>query len=277
MQKESKKSASTSLDVGVGGSHYDELPLDICKLPSKGVVYDEDHPLYMKEGVEFKAMTAQEENILATPALLKNGKVLSVLIKSCLINKSIDPENLLIGDKSALLLAIRISGFGPEYKAQTICPSCKQSSVYEFNLSNGKIKPLGAEPVQKGKNLFEFTLPLSKKKVLFSLPIDKDDLEIAQTQERRKKNYKSALIDTTVTDRLITAIKEVDGKTDKDFIVKFVYNLRVKDSRALRRYMHKIEPDIVIKEEVNCRHCGEFSERFVPIGYEFFWPSEPDE
>lgn len=270
---------SVSLEmVKRDSSTYDELPYDIVKLPSKGKLYSIDHPLHGKEVVEFKAMMAPEEDILATPALLKQGTVLNVLMKSCLLDKQIDPLSLLIGDKSAILLAIRISGFGPEYKIETRCPSCKKSFPHEFNLSKIELKNLGVKPVEEGKNLFEFTLPHKKNKVLFSLATDGDDLEVLRIQEARKEKLKIPLPhDTTITDRLKLSIKSIDGKTDGEFISAFVDTKMIaKDSRALRKYMQKIEPDMIMKQVVKCLHCGQTKDHQIYMATEFFWPENGD-
>ena len=257
---------------------YDELPLDTCKLPSKGRIYSEEHPLHLKDFVEYRAMGTEQENILATPALIRQGTVLNVLIKSCLTDKGIETDSLLMGDKAALLLSIRSSGFGTEYKCTTQCKFCQKEQPHVFDLSKIEIKPLGVDPIREGENLFEYTLPLSKKKVKFSIPTDKIDLEIMQAQEARKKSLKSAMVDTMVTDRLLFTIKEIGGNDDPDFISRFVHrSMRALDSRSLRSYMAKIEPDVLVREEVSCRHCGESSSRHVTMGYEFFWPSASDE
>ena len=254
---------------------YDELPTDVCKLPSKGLIYPKDHPLHCKDCVEFKAMGTEQENILATPALLKQGTVLNVLMKSVLIDKSIDTESLLMGDKTALLVSIRISGFGKEYHSSFSCKSCGEEQKYTFDLSKSQIKPLGDDPVAPGENLFEFDLPKSKKKVKFSLLTDGDDTEIAKTQQNRKKAYRNSIIDRTITDRLLLAIKEIGGKTDDAYIAKYVEKaMGAYDSRKLRKHMAEIEPDIILKEEVTCRHCGDTDDRHVTMGYEFFWPNE---
>lgn len=254
---------------------YDELPLDLCKLPSKGIIYPKDHPLHGKESVEFKSMGTEQENILATPALIKQGTVLNVLIKSCLVDKTIDTESLLIGDKTALLISIRISGFGREYHSSFTCGNCRQSQDHTFDLGLAELKPLGAEPVARGENLFRYTLPKSGKVVKFSLPTDKDDSDIMKAQQNRKKAFKNSVIDRAITDRLLLTIKEIDGKSDPEYIAKFIEkSMRAYDSRKLRKHMAEIEPDLILKEEVVCRHCGESDDRHVTMGYEFFWPSE---
>jgi hypothetical protein len=249
-----------------------DVPFDVVKLPSKGLIYDESHPLCGESEVMFKAMTAVEENILATKAYAKRGTTVSVLIKSCLANKSIDPTTLLLGDKTAILLAIRISGFGPQYRIPTKCPACGEVSVNTFDLSKCQFKFLETTPVSPGKNLFEFTLPKSKKIVNFSLLTDADDLDIAKTQANRRKATNME-IDTRITDELIKIIKSVDGKEDRDFITKFVLKMSPIDSRALRKYSNDIMPDVDWEQEVACKDCGERDLHKILLTSEFFWPT----
>ena len=101
-----------------------EVPVEVVPLPSQGRVYPAGSPLRGRETVEIKAMTANEEDILMSPALIKQGKVLDKLMSSCLIDKSIDPQELLSGDRNALMIAIRITGYGSDYTVKTTCPNC---------------------------------------------------------------------------------------------------------------------------------------------------------
>ncbi len=250
----------------------DDVPYDLIKLPSKGIVYDEDHPLHGEEDVAFRAPGAPEENILTSVALIKKGTVINTLIRSLLINKSIDPTDLLIGDKSAITLMIRIAGFGKEYKTKTRCPSCGNDFAHEFDLSKCQYKFLQVDPVVKGKNLFDFTLPFSKKKVLFSLLTDKQDVEITKAQTNRKKAM-GGEVDTIITDRLLTQIKEIEG-IPREGIADFVNSgkMSMRDSRALRNYINKINPDVLLEEKVSCNLCSAEEVHTIPLGLEFFWP-----
>lgn len=248
-----------------------DIPFDVVKLPSRGLVYDESHPLFEEEDVAFRAMSTPEENILASVALLKKGTVINRLISSCLINKSVDPTDLLIGDKSAITLALRISGFDAEYKVKTKCPSCGGDFQHTFDLSKCQYKFLETEPVQKGKNLFEFTLPSSKKKVLFSLLTDKEDSDIMKAQTNRKKRGDGGEVDTIITDRLMTQIKEIEG-VSKDDLPRFIIKMSMRDSRALRNYINKISPDVIMEEKVVCNLCSAEEVHTIPLGMEFFWP-----
>lgn len=262
-----------------------DIPYDVVKLPSKGLLYEESHPLCDETEVPFKAMTAVHENILASRALIKKGTVLPTLIRSCMVNPSIDPGTLLLGDKAAILLAIRISGFGSEYRVGTVCPSCGHQWAHTFDLSNVELKMLDVEPVKPNTNLFEFILPSDKKTTIqFSLLTDADDLDIMETAQRKKKAMsKSGVsnaaldVDTRITDELRKMIKSVNGKTDGEYISNFVRTMKVVDSRALRRYVSDISPGIEMEQSVACVSCGEVDDHKIMLSTEFFWPSMASE
>lgn len=253
------------------------VPFEVVPLPSKGKLYDEDHPLYEESSVQIKAMSNREENILYSPALVKKGTVVDELIKSCLVNKSIDPETLLIGDKSAILTAIRITGLTKDYTTKTQCPECSNSFTHTFDLSKCQIKEIGAEPAKYGQNLFKFTLPITKTDILFKLLTAGDEKDISDAQAARKKALKKHApeaieVDTKITDRLIKSIVSYGGEKDKSKISHLVMNMRSQDSRALRAYIKEVEPDLSMIETVECPNCGEEEEHNIPMGIEFLWP-----
>ena len=90
------------------------LPTEIIELPSKGLLYPEDSEL-AKGTIEMKYMTAKEEDILTNQSYIQKGTVIDKLIKSLIISK-IDYNQLLIGDKNAIMVAARILGYGANYK-----------------------------------------------------------------------------------------------------------------------------------------------------------------
>jgi hypothetical protein len=90
-----------------------EFPTEVIDLPSKGLGYPEDHPL-KKGNIEIKYMTAREEDILASQSLIKKGVVLDKLFESVVVEPDLNINDILIGDKNAILLATRVLGYGPE-------------------------------------------------------------------------------------------------------------------------------------------------------------------
>ena len=146
-----------------------QIPIESAPLPSKGLIYDKDSFFYMKETIDIKSMTAREEDIIMSSAYQRRGVVMEELIKSCIGKVGVDPMELIAGDKNALLISIRITGYGSSYDTKITCPNCGAKREKRFDLSNLGINRLGAEPVEAGKNAFLYSLPVTKKKVMFKL------------------------------------------------------------------------------------------------------------
>ena len=62
-----------------------------------------------------KYMTAKEEDILSNQAYIQKGIVLDKLLQSLIVDKNIDYNDLIVGDKNALFMAARILGYGKDY------------------------------------------------------------------------------------------------------------------------------------------------------------------
>jgi len=247
-----------------------EVPVESIPLPSRGIVYPAGTALAGVEMVEIKSMTAVEEDILTSEALVKKGTVISEFLRSILINKSIDVESMLSGDRNALMVAGRITGYGHEYEAKVACPDCGVNSDNVFSLATLSIKRLAIEPSSPGENIFAFTLPVSKKKVQFRFLTGRDERDIMVIQERMRKAGQQT--DNLVTTRLQYALVSVDGMTDRSLINKFVLNMPARDSLTLRKFMDNNEPGIDMKSMMYCNSCNEENEVALPIGTTFFWP-----
>jgi len=247
-----------------------EIPVETVPLPSSGLIYPPGSPLAESETVEIRAMTAREEDILTSRALIKKGTVITELLKSCLIDKNIDPDALLSGDRNAIMTAVRITGYGADYTVDIDCPSCGEKSKQNFRLTDLPIKRLEINPVEIGKNLFEFKLPVSGKNIQFRFLTGKDEQEISVISERKKKQGQQS--DNLITQKLMYSIVSIDGTTDKVKVQAFIRNMPARDSLALRKFMDANEPGIDMKSWMECPSCDESSEVRLPLGVSFFWP-----
>jgi len=247
-----------------------EVPVESVPLPSNGTVYPADSSLYGKETVDIRAMTAREEDILTSRALIKKGTVITHLIRSCLVDKTIDVDEMLVGDRNAIMTALRVTGYGSDYNAEVDCPQCGERSKQEFQLTELPIKRLETSPVADGANLFEFTLPMTQKKIHFKFLTGHDEANITVLMERRKKQ--GAQGESLVTTRLSHQMVAIDGIKDKNKIATFIKNMPARDSLALRKHVDKAEPGLDMKTWMDCPHCMESSEVRLPMGANFFWP-----
>jgi len=248
-----------------------DIPLETVPLPSSGKVYSKESSLFGVETVDIRPMTAREEDILTSRALLKKGTVITELIKSCLIDRSISPVDLLGGDRNALMVAIRITGYGPDYNAELECPSCNTKSPHEFNLAELPIRRLEIEPINAGSNIFEFILPRCKKNIKFRFMTGRDEEDILVSSEKQKKLGLST--ESNVTTGLMHTIVSIDGIEDRSKIASFVKMMPAGDSLALRNYIKDNEPGIIMKQESTCPACGHAEEVAMPLGANFLWPS----
>ena len=236
-----------------------KLPTETIELPSKGLLYPEDSEL-AKGTLEMKYMTAKEEDILTNQSYIRNGTVLDKLMKSLIVSK-IEFDDLLIGDKNAIMISARILGYGSEYSFEY------NGETQTIDLSSLENKPLKEELFTNRVNEFEFTLPHSKNSVTFRLLTHKDEQDISRELEGLKKINKDS--STELSTRLKYLITSVEGSREKKDIRDFVENyFLAKDSRALREYIKKIQPDVDLTFFPN-----NGSDRInIPIGVSFFWP-----
>ena len=89
-----------------------KVPTDFVSIPSGGKVYPPNSPLHKVTELEVKFLTAQDEDILTSRSLLRSGKAIDAVLSNCLMDKRINPEELLSGDKNALVTFLRVSGYG---------------------------------------------------------------------------------------------------------------------------------------------------------------------
>lgn len=254
-----------------GGALTFEVPVIEVPLPSDGKVYPEGHPLHKQSSVLINSMTAAQENILTNRSLAKRGTLLTHLIQSCLKDRTINAKEMLIGDRNTLMVALRASGYGPDYKVSVTCPECSEVSSQEFGLDKLPIKRLEIDPVIEGQNLFEFTLPQSKIRVKFRFLTGLDEEDIAITQAQKKKAGAGPDGDL-VTSGLLQSIVSIKDVTDKSQISLALPRMPAYDSQALRRYIQDNEPGMKLRGRMECPHCGHVGEVDMPLGAGFFWP-----
>lgn len=247
-------------------------PVSSVKLPSRGQVYDPGSPLYLCESLDIKAVTAKEENILSSPVLIKKGTVLTTLMRACITNKTIDPDQMLVGDRNAILIAIRVSAYGPAYSVRVTCPECGEAAEHDFDLSRLPLKTLDVSPIGgPGSNEFEFALPSNGRRVTFRLM---DAQSVSKLDRDMEAVRKSTGQEQGVTMRLLAQVVSLQGVKDPKQMARALADLPARDARALRLYMDEISPGVEMVQEYECGSCGKQTEVDLPLGTEFFWPSK---
>ena len=248
-------------------------PTQFVDLPSKGRFYLEGHPLHGKDSVEIRFMTAKDEDILTSKALLKKGVAIDRLMSNILVDKTLDPDMLLVGDKNAIIVAARISGYGEIYETSVNCPNCGSSGKHSFDLNNQKIIPGndfdGFNIEETPEKTFIVTLPLSEARVEVRLLSGLDEKQLLKMSKSKQKNN---LPESPLTDVFKVYIRSVNGNTNVSLINSFVDNLPAIDSRYLRHAYKLVVPTVDLTQEFACNDCGHEQEMEVPFTSDFFWP-----
>jgi len=241
-----------------------KFPTEMVDLPSKGYFYVDGHPLSSGK-VEVKYMTAKEEDILTSQNLIQQGLVIDKLLESLIVDKSVNLDDMLIGDKNAIMVAARVLGYGKDYQ---FTYDGEEQSV---DLSTLEPVELDFSKFTKGKNEFNFKLPNSEREVVFKLLNAKDEKEIDSEIKAKQKISKEQ--SSELTTRLKKMILSVDGKSEKSHINNFVDNeFLSRDSLAFRQYLSSITPDVDMTTKV-VDSTGKESEVTIPVTLRFFWPT----
>jgi len=244
-----------------------KIPTETVSLPSKGLLYPESSPL-AKGQIEMKYMTAKEEDILTNSNYLRNGTVIDKLLQALIVTP-IDYNELLIGDKNAILIAARVLGYGKDYSFKYTNQRGQEVEA-TVDLSKFEDKVIDESLFRRGSNEFQFTLPHSSNNITFKLLTHGDEQKIeAEIKGLQKVNPNST---TDITTRMKHIIVSVEGKRDQKDIRDFVDNyLLAKDAKALREYYNKISPDINMTFKPDDEdYTGEGIA--VPVSLNFFWP-----
>lgn len=243
-----------------------KLPTETVSLPSKGLLYPKENPLSTGE-VEMCYMTARHEDILSNSNYIRQGVVIDKLLQALIVSK-INYDDLLIGDKNAIMIAARVLGYGEKYEFDYYYDNQSKKGV--IDLSQLKEKKIDEKLFESRVNEFTFTTSKTNTLLTFKLLTHGDEKKIdAEIKGLQKVSPEKT---TDVTTRLKYIITSVNGNREIGEIREFVdkYLLAI-DARRFREYYNSIQPDIELKyypEDIN--YTGEGID--VPISLNFFWP-----
>jgi hypothetical protein len=245
-----------------------DFPTEVLDLPSKGKLYPKEHPLSSGQ-ITIKYMTAKEEDILSSTNLIKKGIVLDKLFESIIVD-AVNIDDILVGDKNAIVLATRLLGYGPNYNISFY--SSKAGKSIETTVDLAQIKTKDVDYSNFGnQNEFQFTTPTGNT-LVFKLLTHGDEKLIDKDITALEKMNKDGSYE--ITTRLRYMIKSVDGNSDLGHINKFINNsFLAKDSRAFREHIKKISPDMNMTFTY-VHEDGESEVAPIPMGVGFFWPGD---
>ena len=239
-----------------------KFPTEEVELPSKGLIYPKENPLSSGK-VEMKYMTAKEEDILTNQNYIKQGTVIDKLLKSLIISK-INYDDLVVGDRNAILIAARTLGYGKDYDF------IYNNEEVTIDLTELETQYLDESLMIDGKNEFKFTLPHTNTMITYKLLTNRDEKRITAELKGLKKLDKHA--SPELSTRLKHMITSVNGETEDKSIKEFVDNyMLARDSRSFREHIKNTQPDILMKFDYTGLG-GVEEDATVPMTAGFLWP-----
>jgi len=247
------------------------VPTEFVSLPSEGKYYPEGHPLHNKDVIEIKHMTAKEEDILTSKALLSKGIAIDRVLQNVIVDPAISLDTLLAGDKNAIVIALRAVSYGADYETKVDCPSCDTSVTYKFDLNNPTINHGEVVEVynmkQNQNGTFDVILPITEITATFRLLTARDESNILQNLAKSNSG-----IENNITEQLNLMVVAFNGETDRNTIRYVIDKLPSMDSMRIRTAYRFVNPTVELNQKFECSNCGYEAEMEVPLTADFFWP-----
>jgi hypothetical protein len=238
-----------------------KFPTEIIDLPSRGLLYPKDSPLASGK-LEMKYMTAKEEDILTNQNYIQRGIVIDKLLQSLIVSK-VDYSELITGDQNAVMIAARILGYGKDYEFSY------GGQKHTIDLTTLEDRQFDESLITPYVNEFSYELPFTKTKITFKVMTVGDEEKVKKELDGLKKIDKN--LNPELSTRLKFMITSVEGNRELGVIRNFVDNgLLARDSKALREYVKKVQPDIDLNITVDINDVEE--DITLPITVSFFWP-----
>lgn len=245
-------------------------PTEFVVLPSQGFAYPKSSALYRRKSVEIKEMTTFEEDILVNSSYIKQGIVLTRFLEAMIIDRDFNVEELLPADFDAILVAARISGYGPDYEVQTTCPKCAHVSDYQYDARPFQEVLFQPDESNFSENgTFEVYIQRTDTVIECKLLTSKDQRELKELKEHKiSKGFQ----ETNRTDELFKIIVSINGDNSEETIRKFISTAKPMDTRFIRAKMAELEPKLNMKLNFECNNCKYQEKMEVPVTVKFFWP-----
>lgn len=160
----------------------DYVQYDIIPLPSNGECYP-----HKKSRIPVAYLTASDENLIASPNMYRDGKLIDAILDRKILDKSINPENLCKGDRDAIILWLRATGYGVDFPITVRNPQ-DSSKLYHTSIDLSKLKYIdfnlngdeegNFEYICENGDVIKFKFLTHKEEEIFKEKVNSDILDI---------------------------------------------------------------------------------------------------
>jgi hypothetical protein len=236
------------------------IAYDVIELPSRGIHYTNK-----KKSVRVSYLTASDENILSSPSFINTNTVIDELLKRKIIDKDFLVDEIVEEDKQAILIFLRNTSFGSEYRVTATDPKTGNSFDGTIDLSILKIKDFNLIEDPNGE--YSYFLEKSNTDVTFKFITKKQEDELNKIKESWNGNGVAPI----VTKELEMMIKSFNGVRDALKIRNFIETMPIKDSQDFRKFIKDNKPGLDLTQQVTTP-SGDTIQINIGFGVEFFRP-----
>ena len=236
------------------------IAYDVVELPSRGIHYTNN-----KKSVRIAYLTAADENILSSPSLIATNKVVDELLKRKILDKDLSIDDLVEEDRQAILIFLRNTSFGSDYKVTSTDPKTGEQFDFELDLSTLKTKDFTLVADANGE--YSYFMEKSKLDITFKFISKKQEKELDQIRDSWNGNGVAPII----TKQLEMMIKSVAGNKDLMNIRNFIENMPIKDSQDFRKFINENKPGLDLTQTA-ITPSGDTIQVEIGFGVEFFRP-----
>lgn len=215
-------------------------------------------------------MRGREIKVLSDSKGARSGQFLDKLLTAC-VESVTDPgpyivgenslpnwDDVLIGDKTFLMIRIRSATFGSTFTFKLGCGSCDRRQEYDVDLDALEVKRLSAEDAQavKSGNHMQTTLA-DGKTVTFRLATGKDERRAAQQKDK----------DDAIMLMLVNRIVSIEGV---DNVRAYLDDLGLAEIMSVLGEFNKHDCGVETAIVLECPDCANRMEVELPLGPAFW-------
>lgn len=214
----------------VGGT---KAVYDVIPLPSKGECYK-----HKMSKIPVSYLTAYDENLIVSPNLYRDGTFIEYLLREKIMTNKVDPLTLTSGDRDAIILWLRASGYGNEFPVTATDDVTGEKFDTVVDLSQIKFKEFKLKGDENG--YFDFTMPVSKDNIKFKFLNyqDEKNLELLETVEDKKQKR----------EKVLGMIEDLENLLNVDDTIDSKYKIKINEAiRTLESWSDEIEEEDTLK------------------------------
>lgn len=261
-QAESSAELQLILQKLAGEHTWEEI-----ELPSRGKFYQN-----IPGKIHVRAMTGQEEQILATSRFVKKGQAIDMIFQKC-IQEPIDTTQLLSVDRNYILIFLRGISYTTAYDVEIKCPACGINFSTVIDLDAIQVESC---PNDFGPESLSGILPKSKLSFSYRLSKGGDEQNVTNYREKRIQTFGDQGNDDTALYRTALLIESIENITELNEIKIILGKLPVNDVVYLRNLINEPPFGVNTDIEMLCPGCGEEFKVGLPLEASFFFPRKKE-